>query len=175
MNSISVTECMKSIVNKGRDDAKKGTKLHNIFDIFLKTKQYPSNLSCDEIKIFNMFIEFLDDFSHYTLIGSEKDIEYIYKDHKVKGKIDAVFLDDKLKEVHIIDWKIVRDLSFESVQRYGCVLNIYAGIFMRQHPEYTKVKASLVLMHPKRMSYILVPILMSKMTLEQILEPVFEK
>ena len=174
MNSISVTECMKRIVNKNRDEAKKGTKLHDIFHKYLKTQRYPSKLDSDETKIFNMFIEFMDDFGYYKLIDSEKDVEYDYKGVKVKGKIDAIFYDENLNEIHIIDWKITPDISFESIQRYGCVMNIYAGMFQKQYPEYKKVKAYLVLMHQTKKSYIIVNIKISKLTLDQILEPVFE-
>lgn len=177
MKSISVTECMKKIVNSGRNknEAAKGTKLHDIFDNFLKTKKKPTNLDNDEIMIFNMFIEFLNDFNHCTLFGSEKEIEYLYKSKKIKGKIDAIFYDEKLDEIHIVDWKITSNLSFETVQQYGCVLNIYAGMFQKLYPEYKKIKLYLVLLHQQNMSYILVPIQLLKLTLDQILAPVFEE
>lgn len=166
---ISVTKCAKLFMAR-EEKINFGTKIHKYIESYFKTKKNPVVQTEDEKKIFLHFKEFLRDHPYFELIGCEKELQYIYKNKKIVGKIDAVFRNiNSPKDVIIVDWKIKKDLDYTENKSYSYILNLYSKMLQNEMPNI-RVKMYLVLLHQHRVSYILVPCNNISYSLDELLD-----
>lgn len=169
-SKISVTECAKLFMNLEQKE-NFGSKIHKFIENYLNKGKIPTVNSEEEKKVFLHFKEFLDDHPFYEFLYSEKEINYTYKKKIISGKIDAVFKNkNNPNEYIIIDWKVMRDLDYNSNKRYVYTMNLYSKMLQKELSENIKIKMFLVLLHQSRISYILKPCEESKLTLNQLLD-----
>lgn len=173
-SKISVTQCAKLFMNLEQKE-NFGSKIHKFIENFLNNGQIPTVNSEEEKKVFLHFKEFLNDHPFYEFLYSEKEIKYTYKKKIITGKIDAVFKNtNNPNEYIIIDWKIMRDLDFNSNKTYMYIMNLYSKMLQKHLGENIKIKMFLVLLHQSRISYILKPCQESKLSLEQLLDSAYK-
>lgn len=170
---ISVTKCAKLFMSH-EDKINFGTKIHKYIETYFKTNKNPIVNNEDEKKIFLHFKEFLKDHPFYELIGCEKEINYVYKNKKIVGKIDAIFRNvNSPKNIIIVDWKIKKDLDYSENKSYWYIMNLYAKMLQKEMPN-ARIQMYLVLLHQHRASYVLVPCSDVAFTLDQLLDLSFE-
>lgn len=167
--AISVTTCAKMFMtNENKNNF--GTKIHKYIENHLKTGQKMCVENEDEKKICLHFKEYLKDHPYLKLVECEKEIEYIYKNKKIVGKIDAVFKNiNEPNEISIIDWKIKSDLSYDDNKSYSYIMNLYSKILQKEFPNAI-IKMFLVLLHHHKLSYIIIPCSDIDYSLEELLD-----
>lgn len=168
--NISVSECASYAIKKN-ELGKYGTKMHLYFDNYFKKSKIPSNLDSKDKKIFDMFLEFLDDIKDYILIESEKSISYNYGKHKINGCIDAIFGKENDKtEIIIVDWKIMKEISEERYLKYTYVMNMYTKMLCHEYPIIKNIRKWIVMLHNSHISYVIVPVKDCSLSLDEMIK-----